>query len=108
MLEAILDVLLSVLFIYIYHSDFPQAGGTSPKPSPKSGGLVPKPVAVVPKAIATTTKSLIVSAPPEPLSSLPVARLRQICSERSIVWRNAHGKNKHLTKAQMLRSLRQV
>lgn len=39
------------------------------------------------------------------LAKLPAAELRKICSAHGIQWRNAHGKNRHLTKAEMLAEL---
>ncbi|MBW4474203.1 MAG: hypothetical protein KME45_28080 [Stenomitos rutilans HA7619-LM2] len=50
---------------------------------------------------------------PEPGSSTkrklsPVEQLRQQCQEAGIKWRNAHGKNKHLKKAEMLSALQQL
>lgn len=50
---------------------------------------------------------------PEPGSSTkrklsPVEKLRQQCQEAGIKWRNAHGKNKHLKKAEMLAALQQL
>ena len=47
----------------------------------------------------------IASEPLADLSKLLVPALRKLCTERSIVWRNVNGKNKHLTKAEMLRLL---
>ncbi|XGV95584.1 MAG: hypothetical protein ACAF41_22930 [Leptolyngbya sp. BL-A-14] len=38
----------------------------------------------------------------------PVEQLRQQCQEAGIKWRNAHGKNKHLKKAEMLAALQQL
>lgn len=34
--------------------------------------------------------------------SMTCEQLRSVCTERSIPWRNVHGKNKHLRKAEML------
>ena len=31
--------------------------------------------------------------------------LRQLCSDRGVVWRNAHGRNKHLSKPEMISAL---
>lgn len=50
---------------------------------------------------------------PDPGSSTkrklsPVEQLRQQCQEAGIKWRNAHGKNKHLKKAEMLAALQQL
>jgi hypothetical protein len=38
----------------------------------------------------------------------PVELLRQQCQEAGIKWRNAHGKNKHLKKAEMIAALKQL
>jgi len=41
----------------------------------------------------------------EALSTMSVQQLRDMCTEYGIKWRNANGKNKHLTKQQMIDSL---
>ena len=38
----------------------------------------------------------------------PVEQLRQECQQAGIKWRDAHGKNKHLKKAEMLVALQQL
>ncbi len=38
----------------------------------------------------------------------PVEELRQQCQRAGIKWRNAHGKNKHLKKDEMLQALAQL
>lgn len=38
----------------------------------------------------------------------PVELLRQQCQKAGIKWRNAHGKNKHLKKAEMIEALQQL
>jgi hypothetical protein len=38
----------------------------------------------------------------------PVELLRQQCQKAGIKWRNAHGKNKHLKKAEMIVALQQL
>lgn len=38
----------------------------------------------------------------------PVEQLRQQCQQAGIKWRDAHGKNKHLKKAEMIEALRQL
>jgi hypothetical protein len=38
-------------------------------------------------------------------STLTVAELRKLCSDRGITWRNAHSKGKHLKKAEMVELL---
>jgi hypothetical protein len=45
---------------------------------------------------------------PEPadLSSLTPFELRQRCQRSGIQWRNAHGKNKHLKKHEMIAAIR--
>jgi len=64
-----------------------------------------KPMELVVEAIAPET----VKPKPQSLGSAAVSyesmtceQLRSVCTERSIVWRNAHGKNKHLLKAEMV------
>lgn len=38
----------------------------------------------------------------------PVELLRQQCQQAGIKWRNAHGKNKHLKKAEMIEALQRL
>ncbi|MBW4523332.1 MAG: hypothetical protein KME16_27150 [Scytolyngbya sp. HA4215-MV1] len=38
----------------------------------------------------------------------PVEQLRQQCQEAGIKWRDAHGKNKHLKKAEMIEALERL
>ncbi len=42
---------------------------------------------------------------PEEPRALTVKELRDLCTQRSIKWRNLHGKNKHMSKAEMLIAL---
>lgn len=37
--------------------------------------------------------------------SMSAVALRQLCSDCGVVWRNAHGRNKHLSKAEMISAL---
>ena len=39
------------------------------------------------------------------LSTMSVQQLRDMCNQFKLKWRNANGKNKHLTKQQMINSL---
>jgi len=39
------------------------------------------------------------------LSTMSVKRLREMCNHFGLKWRNANGKNKHLTKQQMIDGL---
>ena len=41
----------------------------------------------------------------EALSTMSVQQLRDMCNQHNVKWRNANGKNKHLTKQQMINSL---
>jgi hypothetical protein len=57
--------------------------------------------------------SLSKQPPAEPISPpkrklSPVEQLRQDCQKAGIKWRHAHGKNKHLKKAEMIEALRQM
>lgn len=45
-----------------------------------------------------------VTDPPE-LAGLNVIALRKLCTQQGVKWRNAHGKNKHLKKAEMIAAL---
>jgi hypothetical protein len=49
-------------------------------------------------------------ANPQPSSRkpTPVELLRQQCQKAGIKWRNAHGKNKHLKKAEMIAALQRL
>jgi hypothetical protein len=59
-----------------------------------------------------TTFTTVPPLPPEDSEpkrkSTPVERLRQQCQQAGIKWRNAHGKNKHLKKAEMIDALQQL
>ncbi|WAL59637.1 hypothetical protein [Thermocoleostomius sinensis] len=48
--------------------------------------------------------------PPQPpkRKPTPTEQLRQQCQKAGIKWRNAHGKNKHLKKAEMIAALQQL
>lgn len=46
--------------------------------------------------------------PASPWESCPVTELRQQCQARGIRWRDAHGKNKHLKKAEMVVALQRL
>ncbi len=41
----------------------------------------------------------------ERLSSLNTEQLRELCQEYGIKWSHAHGKNKHLKKAEMIKAI---
>lgn len=43
-----------------------------------------------------------VEAAPAALVEMTTVRLRKLCTERNIKWRNAHGKGLHLTKNEMI------
>jgi predicted secreted protein len=45
---------------------------------------------------------------PQTLHALDPFQLRKLCQASGIKWRNAHGKNKHLTKREMLALLEAV
>jgi hypothetical protein len=47
-------------------------------------------------------------SPPTKRKLSPVEHLRQQCQQAGIKWRNAHGQNKHLKKAEMLSALQQL
>jgi hypothetical protein len=63
-----------------------------------------------PRGNTTTTQaSTQEPSPPKPKRKpTPVELLRQQCQQAGIKWRNAHGKNKHLKKAEMLTALQQL
>lgn len=70
------------------------APAAPPEPAPKR-------VALAMPAVAT----LSIEAEPIDHRALSAAELRRRCSQSGIQWRNAHGKNKHLSKRQMLAAL---
>ncbi|MBW4693517.1 MAG: hypothetical protein KME27_17370 [Lyngbya sp. HA4199-MV5] len=58
----------------------------------------------------TTQRQATVTEPVSPTKRKlsPVEQLRQQCQQAGIKWRDAHGKNKHLKKAEMLSALQQL
>ena len=64
-------------------------------PAPAMPATIAQPVAVAVVKVATATD----------YSTLKTPQLRKLCSQRSIVWRNALGQNKHLPKAAMVEAL---
>jgi hypothetical protein len=59
-----------------------------------------------------TTFTTVDPVPPERSETTrkltPTERLRQQCQQAGIKWRHAHGKNKHLKKAEMIAALQQL
>lgn len=55
------------------------------------------------------TKVEVEPQPPKPKRKLsPTELLRQQCQQAGVKWRDAHGKNKHLKKAEMIAALEQL
>lgn len=67
-----------------------------PQPSFKFPEFQPIPVRVRPLPVGSNVVDY---------GKMTVKELRNECTHRNIVWRNANGKNKHLTKAQMVKIL---
>jgi len=64
-----------------------------------------------PQSVSTVPKSPVMLDEPkekQPRNPLTVEVLRQDCQKAGIKWRNAHGKNKHLKKAEMIEALQQL
>ncbi|MDX2212309.1 MAG: hypothetical protein SFY66_03375 [Oculatellaceae cyanobacterium bins.114] len=65
-----------------------------------------------PQTSASATQSVSPKPTQEPTTarrkSTPVEELRKQCQQAGIKWRNAHGKNKHLKKAEMIEALQQL
>ena len=64
-------------------------------------------------ATASIAKVTTAPAPPVPASApqrqlSPVELLRQQCQQAGIKWRDAHGKNRHLKKAEMIEALNRL
>lgn len=57
------------------------------------------------RSSVTVAKDLLDVSTPSKRKLSPVERLRQQCQEAGIKWRDAHGKNKHLKKAEMMAAL---
>ncbi|MBW4581517.1 MAG: hypothetical protein KME42_18255 [Tildeniella nuda ZEHNDER 1965/U140] len=58
------------------------------------------------KHISTPSTRIVEPVPPAKRSLSPVEQLRQQCQQAGIKWRDAHGKNKHLKKHEMLEALK--
>ena len=60
------------------------------------------------KSSVTPVEDTSKKSTPAKRKPTPVELLRQQCQAAGIKWRNAHGKNKHLKKAEMLEALQQL
>jgi hypothetical protein len=49
--------------------------------------------------------TLVVKIESTDYAALKTPQLRQLCSQRGITWRNAHGTSKHLSKGEMVQAL---
>jgi hypothetical protein len=67
--------------------------------------MTAKPAPTVAAAITTPAAVAVVKVASTDYSTLKTPQLRKLCSQRSIVWRNALGQNKHLPKAAMVEAL---
>jgi hypothetical protein len=56
----------------------------------------------------TPKENIPIEGTPPKRKPTPVELLRQQCQKAGIKWRNAHGKNKHLKKAEMIAALQQL
>lgn len=88
----------------------PEPGLTAP------GGAAPVPIATTPdptlQPVMDTKPSKAkpkkewaiaqVEAAPSALIEMTAMRLRKLCTERGVQWRNARGKGRHLTKQEMI------
>jgi hypothetical protein len=68
----------------------------------KSGSLSTS----TPKSVPQT--SIVQESSATKRNPTPTERLRQQCQQAGIKWRNAHGKNKHLKKHEMIEALQQL
>ncbi len=64
----------------------------------------PQALAAIPAAMAPVT-TLVVKVEPTDYAAMKTPQLRQLCSQRRIQWRNAHGPSKHLSKGEMVAAL---
>jgi hypothetical protein len=64
----------------------------------------PQALAAIPAAMAPVT-TLVVKVEPTDYAAMKTPQLRQLCSQRRIQWRNAHGASKHLSKGEMVAAL---
>lgn len=65
---------------------------------------VTKPLLLAP-AKTTKKKDKTPNTVPEAIAQMTALQLRKLCSDRDIKWRNVRGRNKHLTKNQMISAL---
>jgi hypothetical protein len=63
----------------------------------------PEMIAAIPAAMAPVATLTIRTTPA--YQAMTTTELRQECQAQGIKWRNAHGKGKHLSKAQMIEAL---
>lgn len=68
----------------------------TPEPAPQ------EPEIPTPQQPISETPTVEPVIQPEPLQSLNTHELRRIANRRGITWKNAHGKNKHLRKDELL------
>jgi hypothetical protein len=91
----------------------PKATATAETMSP-----TPEPARIAARAAAMAPPMAKVTIPTEPataateiptkaecMEAMTVSELRQLCTVNRVKWRNAHGKNRHLTKAEMIAAL---
>ena len=74
-----------------------------PAPAPAIAAPVAQPVAVAQPVTVAVVKVETETA--TDYSALPTPKLRQLCSAAGIRWKDARGKNRHMTKAAMIAAL---
>jgi hypothetical protein len=77
-----------------------------PDPMEEAATLAEKPAPAPAAAAAMAEPVAIAVIPAEPdYADMNSAQLRKECSKAGIQWRNAHGRNKHMSKGEMLKAL---
>ncbi|MBE9018606.1 hypothetical protein C7Y66_14545 [Chroococcidiopsis sp. CCALA 051] len=123
---AIASIAIFALDLYACLFDCWEHAALTPQLMPMSEPELTAPKGAVPAPIATTPVATLqpvmdtksskakskkewarsqVEAAPAVLAEMTAMRLRKLCTERNIKWRNAHGKGLHLTKNEMLARL---
>lgn len=122
---AIASIAIFALDLYACLLDGWEHAALTPQLMPMSEPELTAPRLAAPAPIATTSAPTLqpsidtrlskvkpqewaivqVEAAPAALVEMTAMRLRKLCTERNIKWRNAHGKGLHLTKNEMLARL---
>ena len=96
---------LAIITVLLLRAE-PTPTPVATEPQPELEPIIEaKPAPTVAAAITTPAAVAVVKVATPDYSTLKTPQLRKLCSQRSIVWRNALGQNKHLPKAAMVEAL---